>query len=135
MFLTTLEGMDVGPWTRTSPLTPHLSSHPMLSRMASLLVCNLPSCHRVAAFTLAHPLPFISIWLPSFYSGSCSGVNLFRFNSTPTLSPPIGLVSLHSSGPSPTRHRLVHPYTGRATPESREHISSAHRVCSSSGST
>lgn len=28
-----------------SPLTPHPSLHPMLSRMASLLVCSLPSSH------------------------------------------------------------------------------------------
>lgn len=53
--------------------------------------------------------------------------HLFRFNSTPTLSPPIGLVSLHSSGPSPTRHRLVQVPLHRP---GRSREQGAHLFCS-----
>lgn len=121
-----------------SPLTSHFSSHPMLSRMAFLLVCNLPSCH------VSQPLHLL-ILCPSYLYGFLPFIQVpaqvSPFHRESLLQP---LHSLHLWAWS-LFTALVHPLqgtglprfpsAGRAAPESREHVSSAHRVCSSSGST
>lgn len=112
VLLTTLEGMDVEPWMRTSPLCP-LTSHPSQHHglLASVWSCQAPS--HLPAFTPPRSSDALSLDVnmasPPLYSGFCRNVTFSEkkasFNPFPlsTLLP--GLSS--SVCPSRAGHTLV----------------------------